>query len=118
MKKENGRCFLEAFASEAQLYFDLYFDLEGIDVQQPERLLQIVFGYPVQREIIPAEALYHHDIPHDTCNHVPPMLVHLKLGYQINDGHCAPLYQRSRTFFGKAHNLPASHRQEQGKRGP
>ena len=58
-----------------------------IDFQQPERLFQIVSGDPVDWDVVPAEALYHHHIAYDPCNGICPMLGRFKFGYQIDDGH-------------------------------
>ena len=59
----------------------------GVNLQQPEGLLQVVPGDPVDRQVVPAEALYHHHVAYDPCNRIRPMLGRFKFGYQIDDGH-------------------------------
>lgn len=70
-----------------------------INFQQPERLFQIVSGDPVDRDIIPAEALYHDHIAYDPCNGICPMLGRFEFGYQIDDSHPGQLYQSTSSEY-------------------
>lgn len=63
-----------------------------IDFQQPEHFLKVVFRDPVDRKVVPPEALYHHHVAYDPCNRIRPMLARFKLGYQIDDGHSEGYY--------------------------